>query len=136
MLVFNQYYRNRKGQSMVEFALVLPLLLLLLGGIVDFGHAFYQYSSIENAARDVARGVSINKSTGFADEQIIENALAILPVNWAATATVAGTTVAGSRASGTPVTATVTCKPQTFFGCFYQAFIPDPLTVRVTAVQE
>lgn len=40
---------------MVEFALVLPILLLLLCGILDFGWYFYNQLSLDNACRDGAR---------------------------------------------------------------------------------
>ena len=46
---------RQKGQNLVELALVLPLLLLLLAGIVDFGRAFYGFIALENAAREGAR---------------------------------------------------------------------------------
>ena len=39
------------GQSLVEFALALPLLLVILLGLADFGRAFYYTSAITNAAR-------------------------------------------------------------------------------------
>jgi Flp pilus assembly protein TadG len=42
---------DERGQSLVEFALALPVLLLLLLGLVDFGRAFYYTSTIANAAR-------------------------------------------------------------------------------------
>ena len=47
--------RREKGQSMVEFAFVLPLFLLLVMGIIDFGWLFYNYISVENSARNAAR---------------------------------------------------------------------------------
>lgn len=40
---------------MVEFALVLPVFLLLVMGIMDFGWLFYNYISVENSARNAAR---------------------------------------------------------------------------------
>ncbi|MBE6720134.1 MAG: pilus assembly protein [Ruminococcaceae bacterium] len=40
---------------MVEFALVLPIFLLLVMGILDFGFLFYNYISLENAARNASR---------------------------------------------------------------------------------
>ena len=43
------------GQSMVEFALVLPMFLLLIFGVLDFGRAVYADSTITNAAREGAR---------------------------------------------------------------------------------
>lgn len=45
---------SRRGQSLVEFALVLPLLLLLLLGAIDLGRAFNSSISITNAAREGA----------------------------------------------------------------------------------
>jgi Flp pilus assembly protein TadG len=44
-----------KGQQLVEFALLLPLLLLLLLGIIEFGIAIFNYDTIANASREVAR---------------------------------------------------------------------------------
>jgi Flp pilus assembly protein TadG len=47
--------RSERGQSLVELALVLPLLLLLFGGIVDLGRVFYTYIGLTNATREGAR---------------------------------------------------------------------------------
>lgn len=44
-----------KGQSLVEFALVLPFLLLILLGAVDLSRAFQTYVVVTNAAREGAR---------------------------------------------------------------------------------
>ena len=51
--------KGEEGQSMVEFALVVPIFLILLLGIVEFGHIFYSYLMIENASRDGARYGSV-----------------------------------------------------------------------------
>ena len=40
---------------MVEFALVLPVLILLLVGIFDFGRAVYAFNTVNNAAREGVR---------------------------------------------------------------------------------
>lgn len=47
--------KKRLGQSMLEFALVLPMLLGLLLILFDLGRVTYYYSSINNAAREGAR---------------------------------------------------------------------------------
>jgi Flp pilus assembly protein TadG len=47
--------RGEEGQSLVEFALVLPLLLLLLLGIIQFGAVFNALITINAAAREGAR---------------------------------------------------------------------------------
>jgi len=43
------------GQSLVEFALVLPIFLLVLFAIVDFGMAFHAWIAVTNSAREGAR---------------------------------------------------------------------------------
>lgn len=43
------------GQSVVEFALLLPLLLLLVIGVVDLGRVYFSYITVTNAAREGAR---------------------------------------------------------------------------------
>ena len=46
---------ERRGQSLVEFALVLPILLLIVVGILEFGIAFRTFQVVTNAAREGAR---------------------------------------------------------------------------------
>ena len=47
--------RCRRGQALVEFALVLPLLMLLILGIVEFGRAWNAKQILTDAAREGAR---------------------------------------------------------------------------------
>jgi Flp pilus assembly protein TadG len=47
--------RSEAGAELVEFALVLPLLLLIFGGIVDFGLLLQRQQVVTNAAREGAR---------------------------------------------------------------------------------
>jgi len=47
--------RGQSAQSLTEFALILPVLMLILLGVVDFGRVFYYWTSIANAAREGAR---------------------------------------------------------------------------------
>ncbi len=44
-----------RGQSLVEMALVLPMFLLLICGIVDFSHIFYVEMTLQNALRQAGR---------------------------------------------------------------------------------
>jgi TadE-like protein len=44
-----------RGQSMVEFALILPVFVLLLVGLFDVGRAVYAYNTLNNAAREAGR---------------------------------------------------------------------------------
>jgi len=49
---------DTRGQSLMEFALVLPLVLLVAFGITEFGRAYYQYNTLSKAIRDGARYMS------------------------------------------------------------------------------
>jgi Flp pilus assembly protein TadG len=50
---------NEKGQSLVEFALVVPLLLLLVIGIAEFGRAWMARNVLTGAAREAVRAVVV-----------------------------------------------------------------------------
>jgi Flp pilus assembly protein TadG len=50
---------RRRGQAMVEFALVLPIFLLVLAGILDFGFMLYNRMTVINAAREGAHAAII-----------------------------------------------------------------------------
>ncbi|WP_347351559.1 TadE/TadG family type IV pilus assembly protein [Intrasporangium sp.] len=51
--------RRTRGAAAVEFALVLPLMLAVIGGVVDFGRAFYTQVVLTNAAREGARAAVV-----------------------------------------------------------------------------
>ena len=57
MAAMNLYRRLAcdKGAELIEFALVFPLLLLVMVGIMDFGLLFQRYETVTNAAREGAR---------------------------------------------------------------------------------
>lgn len=50
-----KWFKNEKGQSFVEFALILPVLLIIVMGIFEFGLMFNAYITISNASREGAR---------------------------------------------------------------------------------
>ena len=51
---------SKRGQGLTEFALILPILLLLLTGIIEFGYAFTVYTGMFNAAREGTRYGIVN----------------------------------------------------------------------------
>lgn len=56
MLMFVKRHRERsEGQAMVEFALILPIALLILMGIIQFGFLFAGHIGVTNAVRETAR---------------------------------------------------------------------------------
>ena len=84
-----------RGASAVELAIVLPVLLLVLGGIIDFGLAFTTQMAVTQAAREGARMVALNYSAGDVNSRV--NAAA-------GTFAVTTTIVAGCPARGTTIT--------------------------------
>jgi Flp pilus assembly protein TadG len=52
--------RRSRGAALVEFALVAPLLFILLFGIIEFGFAFVQWLDVRHGARETARLVAVN----------------------------------------------------------------------------
>ena len=68
MIALRRMVKSEKGQSMVELALILPIIILILFGILEFGRIFYSYIVITNAAREGARAGAV----GSPDSEIIE----------------------------------------------------------------
>ena len=54
-LIRSRRKNGEKGQALVEFTLLIPIFLLLLFAIVDFGMGFYSWITVTNAAREGAR---------------------------------------------------------------------------------
>ena len=51
---------GRRGQNLVEVALVLPIMVIMMLGIVEFGFLYFARGSVDNAAREGARYGSIH----------------------------------------------------------------------------
>jgi Flp pilus assembly protein TadG len=58
------HLRNERGQAMVEFALVLPILMALLLGIIQFGIVFNNYITLTDATRAGARQAAVSRFVG------------------------------------------------------------------------
>jgi hypothetical protein len=54
--------QRNSGQSLVEFALILPLALFLITGFLDLGRAVLYYSSLTNAVREATRYAIVHKN--------------------------------------------------------------------------
>jgi Flp pilus assembly protein TadG len=73
--------REQQGQTMTEFALVLPLLVLLLFGVIQFGIAFNNYITLTDAVRAGARKAAVSANTDnpetVAEEQVRQSAIGL-----------------------------------------------------------
>lgn len=65
--------KNEKGQTLVEFALVLPVLLLLVMGVIQFGIIFSAQIALTNAAREGARAAAVG--TKITDQTVGGNTI-------------------------------------------------------------
>lgn len=90
--------RRRKGQAIVEMALVFPFfLLIVVGGLIDFGFAFYNYLSLQQIANEAAQwgAESLGDGQPQTNSAIVARANALRPAWWTGAFTV-NTPVTGS----------------------------------------
>ncbi|HJV46796.1 MAG TPA: TadE/TadG family type IV pilus assembly protein [Bacillota bacterium] len=117
--------RSEKGQSLVEMALILPILLLLLTGMLDFGTLIHVELVMDHAGREAARAASVGKN----DLDIKQ-----LTMNQAAGLDITQLTVMidpdpTSRQQGTYATVTLSY-PIHFFTPVIGAFFPKPYVLQ------
>lgn len=124
---------RERGQALVEFALILPVLVLILMGVFDFGRAFFAYNAISNGAREGARyGVIYPDALDLDGPPYDENTIQGKAVAQTFILDEVDVQVSGGASRGQPITVTVT------YG--FHAITPvigriigDPLTLRSSA---
>jgi hypothetical protein len=62
--------RRTRGQALAEFAIVIPIVLLLLMAIFDLGRAVFLYNGLTNAAREGARVAIVNQDATKVGERV------------------------------------------------------------------
>ena len=107
MAVVKNRLHSERGAELIEFALVLPLLLLLIAGVVDFGMMFQSYEVVTNAAREGAR-VGVLPGYNVPDVQArVDAYLAASGLSGARTTTVTNVPVATGAGTFTARSVTV-----------------------------
>ena len=116
--------KRPRGQSLVEFALLLPVLLVILLGTFDFGRAIYAYNAVSNAAREGGRTAIVNQTPAAIRARAAQQGTGLglpsgdpggCPANGNPTTAAAGVCV-GLRAA-TPVDLSVACPSPAVIGC-------------------
>lgn len=69
--------RPTQGQALVEFALVLPVMLLVLFGAIDFGRAIYAYNTVAEGVRQGSRLAVVDQTTTLVQARTVESAAGI-----------------------------------------------------------
>jgi Flp pilus assembly protein TadG len=115
---------HARGQSLVEFALVIPIIILLIVGFFEIGRAVFAYNTISNAARQAVRVAIVNQLSGVTDcdasrpvEDPFEPHWSLRGCAIAAGAALGITTSNVSVAYAPPPATTLTCAPTLHVGC-------------------
>jgi hypothetical protein len=120
--------KDEKGQSLVEMALILPLMLLLLIGIFDFGRILYNYTHLHLANQETVRVAGLGKS----DSEVEQFARDYIHIGDPAKLEVAITPDELLRNSGDYVTVELRF-PTTLITPFLSHIIPSPFFVETTS---
>lgn len=70
--LLQRLHKEEKGQSLVELALVLPFLLLILLGIIQFGFVLSGQITVTSAAREGARLAATGATDATVRERVLE----------------------------------------------------------------
>jgi Flp pilus assembly protein TadG len=97
--------QRQDGQAFVEFAIVLPVLVMLVVGIAQFGLAFHNYLSITDATRVGARAAAVKRTAGACDAARTAIESTVSAKQWSEIS--ARITCAAGADLGDPVTVTV-----------------------------
>ncbi len=73
-LIRRRREKGEKGQALVEFALLVPIFLILLFAIVDFGMGFYSWITVTNSAREGARIGAVLASENEIRDRVFDTA--------------------------------------------------------------
>ncbi|MCG8354378.1 MAG: pilus assembly protein [Kiloniellales bacterium] len=96
--------RSERGSSAVEFAFVIPVLIAILGGIIQFGAIFFLQNNMASVARDAARRFAVGEMTEAEAETYAQNQL----VNWGVTFSVDASPPDPSDPTDTDVSVVIT----------------------------
>jgi Flp pilus assembly protein TadG len=69
--------RNSRGQTLVEFAIVMPIIAMVVLGLVDLGRAVYSYNTLAQSARQGARTAIVNQNVTNVTNQAISSAASL-----------------------------------------------------------
>ncbi len=70
--LITRLYKDKRGTQIVEFALLLPIFLLIVFGILDFGRGFFSWVIITNGAREGARSASVGKAQNIVVNRVTD----------------------------------------------------------------
>ena len=69
--------RDVRGQALVEFALIIPVFILVVMGIFDLGRAVYGFNTVNNAAREAARVAIVDQTLTHVQNEAVQHAVGL-----------------------------------------------------------
>ena len=120
---------GKKGQAVVETALILPIIVVILMGIIDFGLLFSNYLVLANASRDGARSAAI----GYSDQDVMTTVFNITSTMDQSKMTVNIYPAQSLRKKGEEVTVTVEYD-NVLLTPIIGAIVPNPVHLRAKTV--
>lgn len=76
-------HRDEAGVAAVEFAIIMPVLVLMLSGIIQFGMLMFVQNQMINVARETSRRIAVGELTTAAAQQYARDSLAFTSANFA-----------------------------------------------------
>jgi len=101
--------RTRRGNTILEAALVLPILLALSFGTVEFAHFFYVQHSLKGAAREGARAAIISSATNADVNAAVSSAMSAYGLSGSGYSVATVPANVGAAPAGANVSVTVQC---------------------------
>jgi Flp pilus assembly protein TadG len=109
--------RGERASAMVEFAIISPLLFVLIFGIIDFGRALFLMNNLTAAVREGARLAAVQADpTTSASKSAVQNRVVAYITNFGGTAPSTLPTVTPNLAAGQVTSVTVTLSGYPFTG--------------------
>jgi len=123
--VFRRGWRNERGAVAVEFALVFPILIVVLIGIIEYGSVFNAQLLVTGAAREAAREMAVTGDVGQAQSAALGAAEGLAPALTAGEVSID----ASGCSAGADITVTVSYPKPFLTGMFGTSI---PLTATAT----
>ena len=122
--------KEQKGQSLVELALILPIIVLLMFGTVEFGRVFYSYITVTSAVREGVRQAAVGKTNAEIEERI-RDAVTLAESN-TRLQVVSILPAEGARTTGVPITVEIRYD-MPLVTPLIGDFLPNPVPLTATA---
>jgi hypothetical protein len=110
---------DSRGQTLVEFALIIPIFLLVFLGLFDLGRAVFYHSTISNASREAVRLGIVDQTDAAIRQAAVDNANGVMPIG------IDDVTV---QFLAPNLTNTGTCPAQPAIGCIVQVTVIHAFT--------